>query len=52
MKETAKQATRSASLAQDKKVENFKSIFDDLFDIAHQDALQKTSEEDKQILFL
>lgn len=47
-----KNANRSKSTAQNKKVEAFKSTHDDLFDIAHQDALTNTVEEDKQFLLL
>ena len=47
-----KNATRSASQAQSKKVEAFKSGLEDLFDIAHQDALNNTNEEDRQFLLL
>src|SRR5215469_5775351 len=36
-----KNATRSASAAQNEKVEAFKSILGDLFDVTHQDALEK-----------
>lgn len=45
-------ATRRLSKAQSKKVEAFKSSLDDLFDIAHQDALKNTNEEDRQFLLL
>ena len=47
-----KTAKRSISPAQSKKVEAFKSSLDDLFDIAHQDALINTNEEDRQFLLL
>src|SRR5215469_7075787 len=46
-----KNATRSASAAQNEKVEAFKSILGELFDVAHQDALEKTT-KDKQLLLL
>jgi len=51
-KKLKKNATRSASQAQSKKVEAFKSGLEDLFDIAHQDALNNTNEEDRQFLLL
>lgn len=38
------------SASQNKKEEAFKSALDDLFDVAHQDALQDICEEDKQFL--
>lgn len=47
-----KNATRSGSLAQSKKEEDFKLRLDDLFDIAHQDALKNINEEDRQFLLL
>lgn len=47
-----KNATRCVSVAQSIKVEAFKSSLDDLFDIAHQDALKNTNEEDRQFLLL
>lgn len=47
-----KSAKRTASATQTQKEKEFKSSFDDLFDVAHQDALTKTAEEDKQFLLL
>lgn len=47
-----KSASRSNSKAQNKKIDTFKSTLDDLFDIAHQDALKNITEEDKQFLLL
>ena len=47
-----KNATRSVIQAQRKKVEAFKSSLDDLFDIAHQETLKNTNEEDRQFLLL
>ena len=47
-----KNATRSVSPAQSKKVKALKSSLDDLFDIAHQDALINTNEDDRQFLLL
>ncbi|KAG8181006.1 hypothetical protein JTE90_024754 [Oedothorax gibbosus] len=46
-----KNATR-VSKSQDEKIKTFKSILDDLFDVAHQDALKNTSDEDRQFLIL
>lgn len=45
-------ANRLKSTTHNENVEAFKSILDDLFDIAHQDALKNTIEEDKQFLLL
>lgn len=47
-----KNAARSASTTQKQKIEDFKSTFDDLFDVAHQDALINTTQEDRQFLLL
>lgn len=47
-----KNASRATSEAQKTKVEAFKLIFDDLFDVAHQDALIKSAKEDREFLLL
>lgn len=49
-KKLQKSVSRSTNASQIEKEGDFKSSFDDLFDIAHQDALAKISEEDKQFL--
>ena len=47
-----KSAMRHAEKAHKSKVEAFKSTLDDLFDIAHQDAMKNITEEDRQFLLL
>ena len=43
---TRKSVTRFASTIHNQRVEAFKTRLDELFDVAHQDALKKISEEE------
>lgn len=52
LRKLQKNSSRSASATQNQKQEDFKLTFDDLFDVAHQDALAKTAEEDREFLLL
>lgn len=45
-------SSRFSTAIQTQKEEDFKSTFDDLFDVAHQDALAKIGEEDRKFLLL